>query len=260
MTIKEFSKLCNCTTQTLRYYDHINLLKPVRVDDMTGYRYYSEEQALLYVKIKNFQEADFTIEEIKSLLYKSEEELYAAFERKIAEHEMKLDKIRQIQQSYRSEINNMKRTIQQFIEKMNEDAVRYDPTEEFGIDRAYYETMLGSFSDMLNDASYVKEAYVNEDEISPLQNQAYVVAAEYHNWHCVKEIGDNFAGLEENTEYNFYLEVDAKKERNLIFAYIIMQLVRDKNEGRNIITPSCNITTSTDNKNHLYILKKKPEA
>lgn len=45
MTIKEFANLCNCNSQTLRYYDRINLLKPVKVDDMNGYRYYEKEQA-----------------------------------------------------------------------------------------------------------------------------------------------------------------------------------------------------------------------
>lgn len=55
MTIKEFSLLCSCTTQTLRYYDSINLLKPARVDQFSGYRYYDSEQALDYVKIKNLQ-------------------------------------------------------------------------------------------------------------------------------------------------------------------------------------------------------------
>lgn len=28
MTIKEFTKLCNCNPQTLRYYDKEDLLKP----------------------------------------------------------------------------------------------------------------------------------------------------------------------------------------------------------------------------------------
>ena len=55
MTIKEFSKLCDCNTQTLRYYDSIDLLKPARVDSFTGYRYYDEDQALDYIKIKNLQ-------------------------------------------------------------------------------------------------------------------------------------------------------------------------------------------------------------
>ena len=67
MTIKEFSQLCNCTTQTLRYYDSIGLLKPARVDQFTGYRYYENSQALEYVKIKNLQDAMFSIEEIKEV-------------------------------------------------------------------------------------------------------------------------------------------------------------------------------------------------
>ena len=39
MTIKDFSILCGTTTQTLRYYDNINLLKPTYVDYLTGYRH-----------------------------------------------------------------------------------------------------------------------------------------------------------------------------------------------------------------------------
>ena len=75
MTIKEFSKLCKCSTQTLRYYDSINLLKPASVDQYTGYRYYEEEQALVFIKIKNLQDASFSIDEIKELLSKDEESI-----------------------------------------------------------------------------------------------------------------------------------------------------------------------------------------
>lgn len=65
MTIKEFSKLCGCNPQTLRYYDRENLLKPVKVDEWSGYRFYEEEQAITFVKIKNLQKARFSIEEIR---------------------------------------------------------------------------------------------------------------------------------------------------------------------------------------------------
>ena len=68
MTIKEFSRLCGCNPQTLRYYDHVDLLKPVKVDSWTGYRYYDEDQALQYVKIKNLQMTGFSIDEIRGLL------------------------------------------------------------------------------------------------------------------------------------------------------------------------------------------------
>jgi DNA-binding transcriptional MerR regulator len=61
MTIKEFASLCNCNTQTLRYYDKIDLLRPVKVDQWSGYRYYEESHAIDFIKIKNLQAADFTI-------------------------------------------------------------------------------------------------------------------------------------------------------------------------------------------------------
>ncbi|MDD5980551.1 MAG: MerR family transcriptional regulator, partial [Clostridium sp.] len=68
MTIKEFARLCGCNPQTLRYYDRVELLKPVKVDEWSGYRFYDEEQALTFIKIKNLQIAGFTIDEIKGLL------------------------------------------------------------------------------------------------------------------------------------------------------------------------------------------------
>lgn len=36
--IDDFSRLSFFTVKTLRYYDEIGLLKPVRVDRFTGYR------------------------------------------------------------------------------------------------------------------------------------------------------------------------------------------------------------------------------
>ena len=109
ITIRGFAKLCGCNTQTLRYYDRIGLLTPAKVDEWTGYRYYEEEQALLFVKIKNLQQADFSIEEIKTLLPGDDDLLTAAFERKIREQQQKLERIREIQRSYLKEKMDMQR-------------------------------------------------------------------------------------------------------------------------------------------------------
>ena len=38
LSIGEFAKLRNVTTETLRHYDRIDLLKPVKVDPDTGVR------------------------------------------------------------------------------------------------------------------------------------------------------------------------------------------------------------------------------
>lgn len=66
--IGEFSYLCSMSIKTLRYYDKIGVLTPERVDELTGYRYYSIDQLEQAQKIKSLQEASFTLEEIKAIL------------------------------------------------------------------------------------------------------------------------------------------------------------------------------------------------
>ena len=72
--IGEFSHLCETTIKTLRHYDKINLLKPTKVDEFTGYRYYEENQIETLNKIKQLQYAGFTLNEIKDLLNKNNQE------------------------------------------------------------------------------------------------------------------------------------------------------------------------------------------
>lgn len=54
-TIGEISKLFNLNIKTLRYYDEINLFKPIFIDKTNNYRYYSTEQfeqlnTIMYLK------------------------------------------------------------------------------------------------------------------------------------------------------------------------------------------------------------------
>ena len=43
-SISETAKIVNMTTETLRHYDRIGLVKPFKVDEWTGYRYYSQRE------------------------------------------------------------------------------------------------------------------------------------------------------------------------------------------------------------------------
>lgn len=72
--IGEFSHLCETTIKTLRHYDKINLLKPSKVDDFTGYRYYEEDQIKTLEKIKQLQYAGFSLKDIKDLLKETNKE------------------------------------------------------------------------------------------------------------------------------------------------------------------------------------------
>ena len=133
ITIQGFARLCGCNTQTLRYYDRIGLLTPAKVDEWTGYRYYEEEQAMLFVKIKNLQQADFTIEEIKSLLPGDDDLLMAAFERKIREQKQKLATIQKIQRSYLKEAMDMRNMVNEYLNFVEGRIAKSELWEELGL-------------------------------------------------------------------------------------------------------------------------------
>lgn len=66
--IGDFSKLSRVTVKTLRYYDQVGLLKPARVDEFTGYRYYTYEQLPRLNRILTLKDLGFSLEEIGQLL------------------------------------------------------------------------------------------------------------------------------------------------------------------------------------------------
>ena len=66
--IGDFSKLSRVSIKTLRYYDEMGLLKPVQVDQSTGYRYYEFDQLPILYRILVLKDLGFSLEEIGRLL------------------------------------------------------------------------------------------------------------------------------------------------------------------------------------------------
>jgi DNA-binding transcriptional MerR regulator len=66
--IGDFSKLSQLTVKTLRYYDELGLLKPVRVDPFSGYRYYSAEQLPRLQRIMALKDLGLSLQQIGMLL------------------------------------------------------------------------------------------------------------------------------------------------------------------------------------------------
>ena len=66
LSISELAKLRQVTTETLRYYDRIGLLKPVYVDPETNYRYYSIRQYERLGTIKEMRQLGMSIEDIQN--------------------------------------------------------------------------------------------------------------------------------------------------------------------------------------------------
>jgi DNA-binding transcriptional MerR regulator len=67
-TVGEFSRLAQVSTRLLRYYDEVGLLKPIRVDRFTGYRYYSAEQLPGLNRILALKELGLSLEQIQRML------------------------------------------------------------------------------------------------------------------------------------------------------------------------------------------------
>ena len=66
--IGEFSKICQVSVKTLRYYDRIGLLKASETDRFTGYRYYDRSQLERMLLIQKLKRYGFSLEEIQPLL------------------------------------------------------------------------------------------------------------------------------------------------------------------------------------------------
>ena len=66
--IGDFSRLSFVTVKTLRYYDEIGLLRPVKVDRFTGYRYYSAAQLPRLNYIVALKNLGLSLEEVATLI------------------------------------------------------------------------------------------------------------------------------------------------------------------------------------------------
>jgi len=66
--IGDFARLSQVSVVTLRYYDEMDLLKPVKVDDSTGYRFYFADQLPRLNRILTLKDLGFSLEQIKLML------------------------------------------------------------------------------------------------------------------------------------------------------------------------------------------------
>lgn len=296
MTIKEFARLCNCSAQTLRYYDRIDLLKPIQVDPWSGYRYYAQNQAIDFVKIKNLQSADFTIEEIKRLLFQTDEEVCAAFDQKIAAQEQKLAKIREIQQTYLREKSSMETLIQGLSDFLLGQLSDFDALREFGLEpedrfrvvehvRTYLKKWLAdpklsaqNVTLMVNDqrvqgADRVTETIRNlseanlpdtiilGDETVSEQDvfcpEEFEILWEHDGWEQVRDFLDSIPAPEHGQEYCLHFLLKEDSYREDISFPIFMLAAMILHKGAAEVLMGCSVQRSEDGKNHFALMRRK---
>lgn len=80
-SIGEVCRICHVSTSKLRYYDEIGVIKPARVDEENGYRYYSGEVLLELPILFFLKDLGFSLKEAQKALVRKDlnylEEIFA---------------------------------------------------------------------------------------------------------------------------------------------------------------------------------------
>ena len=67
-SVGEAAKIVHTTSETLRHYDRIGLVKPSKKDEWTNYRYYTEQDVVRLNTVRALQIMDLPLQEIKKVL------------------------------------------------------------------------------------------------------------------------------------------------------------------------------------------------
>lgn len=110
--IGDFSRFCRISIRALRYYDEIGLLRPVFIDQITGYRYYSMEQLSRLNHIIMLKDLGLSLDDIGGLL----------------QNGLPVNHIKQLLQVKKAEIqehlshdNRKLRQVDEWLDKINKD-------------------------------------------------------------------------------------------------------------------------------------------
>lgn len=92
--IGDLAKICNVSTQTLRYYDSEGILKADVTDSSSGYRFYSIDAVERYKQISFYKNIGFSLDEIKKIQLASSEELRYILQQKKEVLSQSIDKFK----------------------------------------------------------------------------------------------------------------------------------------------------------------------
>lgn len=145
--IGELSKLFNISTDTLRHYDRIDLLKP-NYDEKNNYRYYSIRDFFKLSRILFLKNLDISLEEIKKyMLNKNTERLLCLLKKKDEEIESKINRLTNLKKKIETKLEMLENTkheldqvkIKKIPERIGVFLDTHGMENEFGIKQAFRE-------------------------------------------------------------------------------------------------------------------------
>ena len=109
--IGDFSNMSKTTIKALRYYEKEGLLKPVYIDQNTGYRYYETSQLVEISKIISLRQIGLSIKDIKNIIDGYDMENILNKRKKEIEYNLTIFNTQLSKINYLLEGNNMKNEI-----------------------------------------------------------------------------------------------------------------------------------------------------
>lgn len=129
LTIGEISKIHNIPAKMLRYWDKIGLLKPYKIDPVTGYRYYSSTQFYILNFIKYFRTLGIPYEEIKNRLNNTDMiSLIQLLKEQTELTDRKINELKAIKSIFNSHILEMEEALQ--VKDLEEITVKFYPEKK----------------------------------------------------------------------------------------------------------------------------------
>lgn len=137
-SISETAKIVDMTSETLRHYDRINLVKPCQTDKWTGYRYYSQQEIVRLNTIRALRCMGLTLSEIKDILACDDfdkiidalKQAEKKADEKIAELNYAKTKIQRARAYYESKLTDKPITDHTFVQKIPQRVILLSDTME----------------------------------------------------------------------------------------------------------------------------------
>lgn len=199
-SIKQLSVLAGVSARTLRYYDEIGLLKPLRISE-AGYRYYGAKEVDLLQQILFYKERGFGLTTISDILYKSDFDRLTALYDHLQELEKQQERITKLIDTVTITIESMKGKVNMSDNKKfeafkndmiknNEETYGEEIREKYGdekVDKSnrkmlkmteeeykHFKSLEQEIKDRLKEAVIAKE--------SPESEEAYRIALLHKEW------------------------------------------------------------------------------
>lgn len=204
-SVGETAKAVHTTSETLRHYDRIGLVKPSKKDEWTNYRYYTEQDIVRLNTVRALQLMDLPLQEIKKVLEYDDLEKIVDFlaqaekkaDEKIAALQYSKSKIQLAKADYERKLQARKNPNGSFIKEMPERVILLSDTLEVPTldnlwnylshfyekvtpalkEQFYFEDLAGIYTENgLSRLFAVCIRYVNMDELKVLPAGKYLCA------------------------------------------------------------------------------------